>query len=232
MQRNKVVFDNQAALTAALNSPVRHEMREAFHRFPSFTGPITHFPMATTTVMPKADNQHARRSANPGPARHGSRRAGDQHAVGSRGACPVRGAHPPHGAAGRSGGGDANAASPGPAATCGCASTDRPGRDRFRCWHSSTAAASCCAAWTRMTACAATCVPAPAASWSRWIIVWRPSTSIPPASTTACSRRAGSRNTPPNWTAMSRRLAVAATVPAAILRRRRRCASATKAARA
>ena len=53
MQRNKVVFDNQAALTAALNSPVRHEMRAAFHRFPSFTGPITHFPMATTTVMPK-----------------------------------------------------------------------------------------------------------------------------------------------------------------------------------
>ena len=44
MQRNKVVFDNQAALTAALNSPVRHEMREAFHRFPPFTGPITHFP--------------------------------------------------------------------------------------------------------------------------------------------------------------------------------------------
>jgi hypothetical protein len=53
MQRNKVVFDNQAALTAALNSPVRHEMRASFHRFPSFTGPITHFPMATTNVMPK-----------------------------------------------------------------------------------------------------------------------------------------------------------------------------------
>ena len=89
MQRNKVVFDNQAALTAALNSPVRHEMREAFHRFPSFTGPITHFPMATTTVMPKTDNQHARRSTNPGPARHGHRRAGNQHAVGSRGARAV-----------------------------------------------------------------------------------------------------------------------------------------------
>jgi hypothetical protein len=53
MQRNKVVFDDQAALTAALNSPVRHEMREAFHQFPSFTGPISHFPMATSTVMPK-----------------------------------------------------------------------------------------------------------------------------------------------------------------------------------
>jgi hypothetical protein len=52
MQRNKVVFDNQAALTAALNSPVRHEMRAAFARFPPFTGPITHFPMATTTIQP------------------------------------------------------------------------------------------------------------------------------------------------------------------------------------
>jgi hypothetical protein len=54
MQRNKVVFDNRAALTTALNSPVRHEMRAAFHRFPSFTGPITHFPMETATVLPHA----------------------------------------------------------------------------------------------------------------------------------------------------------------------------------
>jgi hypothetical protein len=53
MQRNKVVFDSPAALTAALNSPVRHEMRAAFHGFPPFTGPITHFPMATTTILPK-----------------------------------------------------------------------------------------------------------------------------------------------------------------------------------
>jgi hypothetical protein len=52
MQRNKVVFDNQAALTEALNSPVRHEMRASFHRFPPFTGPITHFPMETVTVIP------------------------------------------------------------------------------------------------------------------------------------------------------------------------------------
>ena len=51
MQRNKVVFDSPAALTAALNSPARHEMRAAFQRFPPFTGPITHFPMATTTVL-------------------------------------------------------------------------------------------------------------------------------------------------------------------------------------
>ena len=83
------------------------------------------------------------------------------------------------------------------------------GRDRFHCWHSSTAAASCCAAWTRMTACAATCVPAPAASWSRSITAWHPNTSFPPALTTACSRHAGSPSMPPNWKAMSGRLAVA-----------------------
>jgi hypothetical protein len=53
MQRNKVVFDSQAALTAALNSPVRHDMRASFGRFPPFTGPITHFPMATMTVAPR-----------------------------------------------------------------------------------------------------------------------------------------------------------------------------------
>jgi hypothetical protein len=58
MQRNKVVFDSPAALTAALNSPVRHEMRAAFHRFPAFTGPITHFPMTTRTVA--KDSQYAR----------------------------------------------------------------------------------------------------------------------------------------------------------------------------
>jgi uncharacterized protein (TIGR02118 family) len=52
MQRNKVVFDTEAALTAALNSPVRHEMRADFHRFPPFDGANTHFPMLTRTVRP------------------------------------------------------------------------------------------------------------------------------------------------------------------------------------
>lgn len=47
LQRNKVVFDDAQALTAALNSPVRHEMRADFHRFPPYAGPVTHFPMAT-----------------------------------------------------------------------------------------------------------------------------------------------------------------------------------------
>ena len=50
MQRNKVVFDSTSALTEALNSPVRHEMRADFARFPAFTGPNTHFPMLTMTV--------------------------------------------------------------------------------------------------------------------------------------------------------------------------------------
>jgi uncharacterized protein (TIGR02118 family) len=52
MQRNKVVFDSAAALTAALNSPVRHEMRADFHKFPPFHGGSLHHPMATETVAP------------------------------------------------------------------------------------------------------------------------------------------------------------------------------------
>jgi uncharacterized protein (TIGR02118 family) len=50
MQRNKVVFDCQEALTAALNSPVRHEMRADFRNFPPFSGGNTHYPMLTRLV--------------------------------------------------------------------------------------------------------------------------------------------------------------------------------------
>ncbi|HEY1930836.1 MAG TPA: hypothetical protein VGG99_02395 [Acetobacteraceae bacterium] len=50
MLRNKVVFDDPAGLTAALNSPVRHEMRADFALFPKFAGPVTHFPMHTVNV--------------------------------------------------------------------------------------------------------------------------------------------------------------------------------------
>ena len=50
MQRNKVVFDDQAGLTAALNSPVRHEMRTDFKHFPPFSGPTTHYPMHTRKI--------------------------------------------------------------------------------------------------------------------------------------------------------------------------------------
>ena len=50
MQRNKVVFDDQDALTAALNSPVRHDMRADFADFPKFSGRVTHYPMRTWRV--------------------------------------------------------------------------------------------------------------------------------------------------------------------------------------
>lgn len=52
MQRNKVVFDSPAALDAALNSPVRNEMRSDFHRFPPFAGGSTHYPMLTRGIVP------------------------------------------------------------------------------------------------------------------------------------------------------------------------------------
>lgn len=50
MLRNKVVFDSAQALTAALNSPVRHEMRADFKKFPPFTGATSHYPMATRAI--------------------------------------------------------------------------------------------------------------------------------------------------------------------------------------
>lgn len=52
MQRNKVVFDSSDALQGALHSPVRHEMREDFKRFPKFAGPNNHFAMTTRVVGP------------------------------------------------------------------------------------------------------------------------------------------------------------------------------------
>jgi uncharacterized protein (TIGR02118 family) len=50
MQRNKVAFDSAEALTAALNSPVRKEMRADFKAFPAYAGKITHYPMATQVL--------------------------------------------------------------------------------------------------------------------------------------------------------------------------------------
>lgn len=47
IQRNRVMFDSPAALTAALQSPVRHEMRADFHSFPKYEGGNLHYPMAT-----------------------------------------------------------------------------------------------------------------------------------------------------------------------------------------
>jgi hypothetical protein len=53
MQRNKVAFDSSEALNAALNSPVRHEMRADFRAFPKFSGPNKHYAMATRVIEPK-----------------------------------------------------------------------------------------------------------------------------------------------------------------------------------
>jgi uncharacterized protein (TIGR02118 family) len=47
---NEVVFDSVDALEAALNSPVRHELREDFHRFPKFAGKNTHYAMRRTRL--------------------------------------------------------------------------------------------------------------------------------------------------------------------------------------
>jgi hypothetical protein len=52
MQRNKVAFDSPEALTGALHSPVRHEMRADFNAFPPFTGPVRHYAMATRVLRP------------------------------------------------------------------------------------------------------------------------------------------------------------------------------------
>jgi hypothetical protein len=51
LQRNKVAFDSAAALAAALDSPVRREMREDFARFPPYRGRVTHFAMTTDVAM-------------------------------------------------------------------------------------------------------------------------------------------------------------------------------------
>ena len=51
MQRNKVVFDSPETLTAALNSPIRHEMRADYATLPPFTGAVTHYPMRTRRIV-------------------------------------------------------------------------------------------------------------------------------------------------------------------------------------
>lgn len=50
LQRNRVTFDTPEALTAALQSPVRHELRADFHRFPAFEGGNFHYPMWVETL--------------------------------------------------------------------------------------------------------------------------------------------------------------------------------------
>jgi uncharacterized protein (TIGR02118 family) len=48
---NEVVFDSVEALDAALNSAVRHELREDFKRFPKFAGKNTHYAMRRTRLV-------------------------------------------------------------------------------------------------------------------------------------------------------------------------------------
>ena len=43
-------FDSAEALTAALNSPVRKEMRADYAKLPAFSGRVTHYPMATSVL--------------------------------------------------------------------------------------------------------------------------------------------------------------------------------------
>lgn len=50
LQRNRVTFDSPEALTEALQSPVRHELRADFHTFPPFEGGNYHYPMWTRTL--------------------------------------------------------------------------------------------------------------------------------------------------------------------------------------
>lgn len=47
LQRNKVVFDSIAALSDALASPLREELRKDFLSLPPFTGASPHYPMQT-----------------------------------------------------------------------------------------------------------------------------------------------------------------------------------------
>ena len=48
---NEVAFDDVAAFNAAMQSPVRQELRRHFHEFPPFSGRNTHFPMNRTRLL-------------------------------------------------------------------------------------------------------------------------------------------------------------------------------------
>lgn len=52
MQRNRVMFDSAEALTTALASPARLQLRREFDKFPPYEGGNFHYPMATEEVLP------------------------------------------------------------------------------------------------------------------------------------------------------------------------------------
>ena len=51
MLGNEVVFDSVEDFNAAMQSPVRHDMRAHFHSFPKFSGPVTHFAMLRERLL-------------------------------------------------------------------------------------------------------------------------------------------------------------------------------------
>ena len=51
LQRNKVAFDSPQALDAALQSPVREQMRRDFAAFPPFSGGVAHHAMTTRSLQ-------------------------------------------------------------------------------------------------------------------------------------------------------------------------------------
>jgi len=51
MLGNEVAFDGIADFNAAMQSPVRRELRAHFHAFPRFTGAVTHYPMQRTRLF-------------------------------------------------------------------------------------------------------------------------------------------------------------------------------------
>lgn len=51
LQRNKTVFDDAAAMNAAMASPVREALRADFHSLPPFSGPAHHFPFRTVRCL-------------------------------------------------------------------------------------------------------------------------------------------------------------------------------------
>ena len=54
-QRNKIVFDDAAALEQALNSPVRERMKEDRDKFPPMSGGSVHQPMRCETIVGDED---------------------------------------------------------------------------------------------------------------------------------------------------------------------------------
>jgi len=51
MQRNRIGFDSPQDLLAALESPVRRQMRQDHGRFPAYLDGSRHYPMSVTGVM-------------------------------------------------------------------------------------------------------------------------------------------------------------------------------------